>query len=41
MIASFQFMVVSLAAYTSTLPQTAPADLAVLMFAGTVLVLGS
>lgn len=41
MIASLQFRVVRLAAYTSTLPQTAPADLAMLVFAGAVLVLGT
>ncbi len=41
MIALFRFTVVSLVAYTSTLPQTAPADLAVLLFAGIVLVSGT
>lgn len=41
MIGSFRFMVVALVAYTSSVPQTASADLAVLMFAGAVLVLGT
>ena len=41
MIGSFRFMVVSLLAYTSTLLQTEPIDLAVLMFAGAVLAFGT
>lgn len=41
MIASVRFTLVSFVAYSSTLPQTAPADLAVLVFAGTMLVFSS
>ncbi len=40
MIGSMRFIIVSVVAYASTLPQTEPADLALLCFVGAVLVLG-